>query len=86
LILTDLIYPGWTVTVDGAPADPQVVEGLYRGVAVPAGAHSVIWSYQPRVVYWSMFISAAAWLCLATAVLIFVRRACGVAVFKKAAQ
>jgi hypothetical protein len=68
LILTDLMYPDWTVTVDGAPGEAQLVDGLYRGVVLPAGAHSVVWSYRPRVVYWGMFASAAAWLSLAALV------------------
>jgi hypothetical protein len=65
LILTDLVYPEWTVTVDGAAAEPQLVEGQFRGVDLTAGAHTVVWSYQPRVVYWGMFVSGAAWLGLA---------------------
>jgi hypothetical protein len=74
LILTDLMYPGWNVTVDGAAAEPQLVEGVYRGVTVPAGMHTVVWSYQPRVVYWGLFVSAAAWICLAAVVFVSARR------------
>jgi uncharacterized membrane protein YfhO len=74
LILTDLMYPGWNVTVDGASAEPQLVEGVYRGVTLPAGTHTVVWSYQPRVVYWGLLVSAAAWICLAAIVWVFARR------------
>jgi hypothetical protein len=75
LILTDLMYPGWNVTVDGAAGQPQLVEGQFRGVDLPAGTHTVTWSYQPRVVYWGLFVSAAAWICLAAIVFISARRA-----------
>jgi hypothetical protein len=67
LILTDLMYPDWTVTVDGAPAQAQLVEGQFRGVDLPAGTHTVVWSYKPRLVYLGMFVSAVAWISLAIA-------------------
>jgi len=40
--------PGWRVAVDGADAAPLLVDGLFRGVAVPAGRHTVEWRYAPR--------------------------------------
>lgn len=46
LILTDLYYPGWKVYVDGQPANVELIDGMYRGVKVPAGKHEVIWTYQ----------------------------------------
>jgi hypothetical protein len=67
LILTDLMYPDWTVTVDGHAAEPHLVEGQFRGVDLPAGMHTVVWSYKPRLVYLGMFVSAAAWISLAIA-------------------
>jgi hypothetical protein len=47
LILTDLAYPGWSVAVDGRKAEPLVIEGMLRGVAVPAGEHTIVWTYSP---------------------------------------
>ena len=46
LILTDLMYPGWSVYVDGQPAEAELVDGMYRGVKLSAGQHEVIWAYQ----------------------------------------
>ncbi|MFA6954768.1 MAG: hypothetical protein WC538_02720 [Thermoanaerobaculia bacterium] len=40
--------PGWSVAVDGAEAQPLLVDGLFRGVAVPVGRHTVEWRYAPR--------------------------------------
>ncbi|HEV7999562.1 MAG TPA: hypothetical protein VGP63_06770, partial [Planctomycetaceae bacterium] len=40
LILTDLMYPGWQVTLDGIPAESLTVDGMFRGVDVPAGTHT----------------------------------------------
>jgi hypothetical protein len=66
LVLTDLMYPGWGVTVDGAAAQAQTFEGMYRAVDVAAGRHTVVWSYRPRSVYWGLAISAITFLFLAT--------------------
>jgi hypothetical protein len=66
LILTELMYPGWTVTIDGQTAEPVTVERMYRGVDVPAGRHEVVWSYHPRSLYWGLIVSTIALLLLAT--------------------
>jgi hypothetical protein len=65
LILTELMYPGWTVTIDGQPAEPLTVERMFRGVDVPAGRHEVVWSYHPRSLYWGLLVSTITLLLLA---------------------
>jgi uncharacterized membrane protein YfhO len=47
LVLTDSWFPGWKATVDGHAAPIERVDYLIRGVAVPAGAHRVEFSYAP---------------------------------------
>ncbi len=47
LVLSDSFYPGWTATVDGAPAPIKAVNGLFRGVVVPAGEQRVIFTFAP---------------------------------------
>jgi hypothetical protein len=74
VILTDLHYPGWTVTVDGATAEAQLVDGQFRGVTLTGGAHEVVWSYSLRDVYWGLFVSAAAWVALAILALTLMSR------------
>jgi hypothetical protein len=47
LVLTDVYFPGWKATVDGAAAPIHRVDYLLRGVSVPGGRHTVEFRYQP---------------------------------------
>ena len=66
IVLTDLAYPGWTVTIDDQPAEALVVEGMFRGVQVPAGEHTVTWSFEPNSFRWGAAISLLMLCTLAT--------------------
>jgi hypothetical protein len=52
LVLTDLDYPGWTVTVNGKPEQTIRLGEVYRAVQLPPGHNTVEWTYRPRSVYW----------------------------------
>ena len=65
LILTDLAYPGWMVTIDDQPATALVIDNMYRGVDIPAGTHTVKWQYRPRFVWWGAMISLVTLVLLA---------------------
>ncbi|MBI2214397.1 MAG: hypothetical protein HYU52_12195 [Acidobacteria bacterium] len=54
-VVTQRAAPGWRVVVDGSPREALLVDGVFRGVAVPAGRHTVVWSYEPR-----SFVAGAA--------------------------
>ncbi len=47
LVLADQTYPGWRATVDGARTPILPVDGVFRGVQVPAGSHTVTFRYLP---------------------------------------
>lgn len=48
LVLSDLHYPGWIVTVDGKPAEMLRANYLMRAVALKAGDHVVRFEFKPR--------------------------------------
>jgi hypothetical protein len=63
LVVADLVYPGWKVSIDGRPA--RVLEaGDLRAVQVPAGARRVTWVFTPPGVRTGALISLAALLAL----------------------
>jgi hypothetical protein len=62
LVLSELSYPGWRVTVDGAAAPLLQANGLLRAVALEAGAHRVELAYQPASVTAGLLISLATLL------------------------
>ncbi|MGH2837785.1 MAG: hypothetical protein ACRDJY_05480, partial [Thermoleophilaceae bacterium] len=47
LVLADVHYPGWKAELDGEEVAIERVDYLLRGVAVPAGSHTVEFSYEP---------------------------------------
>ena len=46
LVVSEIFYPGWAATVDGRPARIMVADYLLRGVALPAGQHTVEMHYR----------------------------------------
>ncbi|RLT05766.1 MAG: hypothetical protein DWI21_12425 [Planctomycetota bacterium] len=65
LVLADLDYPGWSVTIDGRPDESIRVDGQFRGVRLEPGSHRVVWNYQPRSVLWGAAFSVGTFLFLA---------------------
>ena len=47
LVLSDAYYPGWRATVDGEAAPIYPTNVLFRGVPIPAGEHTVVFTYAP---------------------------------------
>lgn len=45
VIFSEIFYDGWNVTIDGVDAQPFRADYVLRGVVVPAGEHTIVWSY-----------------------------------------
>jgi hypothetical protein len=60
LVLTEAWYPGWSVRVDGRPANLLRADHLFQAVHVPAGTHAVEFSYRSRFLGLGFALAAAA--------------------------
>jgi hypothetical protein len=56
-VLADTHAPGWSATLDGHPAPILRVNGLFRGIATPAGHHIITFTYRPAGFYAGAVIS-----------------------------
>jgi hypothetical protein len=78
LVLSEVDYPGWRATVNGAPAAIHRVDGLLRGVAVPPGESIIVFRYVPRSVLAGALLSCVSLLAIAGfAVVVFRKPAVG---------
>lgn len=62
VVLSEVSYPDWHVYVDGKREDAYVVDGLFRGVTVPAGSHTVEWRYQSTALTQGLAVSGVTLL------------------------
>ena len=62
LEVDDQFYPGWQVTVDGATAviKRQEPAPIFRAVDVPAGRHTVVFTYRPAAIRFGLFLACAS--------------------------
>lgn len=59
LVLGDMAYPGWRTYVDRRPTDIMTTNGIFRGVSVPAGDHTVEFRFEPMRLRVGLIASAA---------------------------
>ena len=67
VILGDVFYPGWTLTVDNEPAPILRANRLMRGAAVKQGTHRLVYTYEPRSFRVGVAVSGAGLVVLALA-------------------
>jgi hypothetical protein len=65
LVLADVWFPGWSCLIDGQPVPIRRADYLFRAVEVSAGAHAVVFRFEPASYRLGQRISAAAIGCLA---------------------
>jgi len=74
VVVADLAYPGWKVSVDGRPAKSLVVDGVLRAVDVPAGSHVVEWTFAPAAIRHGALLTGLTAILLGAACLVGVLR------------
>ncbi len=62
LVFSELYYPGWTASVDGADQTVYRADGCLRSVPVPAGHHTVRLSFLPPAFVHGAWISGSTLL------------------------
>jgi hypothetical protein len=60
LVVTETWDEGWTATIDGREADVLPANYAFRAVRVPAGAHSVRFSYEPESFRFGVAVSSVS--------------------------
>ena len=49
VIFSEIYYPeGWTLTIDGTPADIFRADWILRGAFIPAGEHEIVMRFEPQ--------------------------------------
>jgi hypothetical protein len=74
LVLSEVFYPKWKVTVDGAEAELLKADYVLRAVALPAGDHEVVFHYDSSTLKRGLLISV---LTLGAAVAVLVASSAG---------
>ena len=69
VVFSEIYYPGWSVTIDGKPAEMGRVNYVLRALKVPAGRHEIVATFRPASVTTTNNIAYAA---LAITILLFV--------------
>jgi hypothetical protein len=58
VVLADVYYPGWRLTIDGKPAEILRVNRVMRGAAVPSGKHRLVYRFEPQSFRIGVILSA----------------------------
>jgi hypothetical protein len=74
VVVSDMYYPGWTLTVDGRPAEILRTNRAMRGVALSAGTHHLVFRYDPLSFRVGIVLSLVGLAALAILVMWAIRR------------
>lgn len=62
LVLSEIAYHGWKVSVDGKPAMMDTIDGIFRGVHLSRGTHQVQFVYRPVSLYIGLALAGLAYI------------------------
>ncbi len=77
-VFSDIYYPGWQCTIDGKPADLLRANYVLRAVVIPAGKHTIAFSFDPQSLHTTEAVANGALIVLALLLLCL----CGWGVWK----
>lgn len=81
VVFSEIYYPGWTVTIDGQPAELGRVNYVLRALKVPAGQHKVDMSFKPKSITRTNIVAYVAlaliFVCFVLAIVVEVRKRTG---------
>ena len=60
VVMSDIWYPGWRCTVDGQEVPIARANYVLRAIRLPAGAHTVVMSFDPQTLHTTEAIAYAA--------------------------
>ena len=73
LVVSEIFYPGWEATIDGRRAPILLTDYLLRGIALPAGRHTIEMRYVAHAARTGAYISVLT-LCVIAGLAIYARR------------
>lgn len=74
VVISDTNYPGWHATYNGEPTTIYTVNGVFRGIWVPAGPYQVTMWYWPQSLTYGLILWGMTVVILGTGVLVLRRR------------
>ena len=60
VVLSEVFYPGWNLTIDGSPAPIYRANRMMRAAAVKPGNHHLVYTYKPRSFQVGSLVTGAA--------------------------
>ena len=71
VVFSEIYYPGWTCSVDGAATQIARADYVLRAIRIPAGKHTVVMTFDPQTVHVTETIAYCALAVLAVLLIAF---------------